>query len=570
VRGRAIAVGVLVAFVLAAPLAEAKEGRTAADPRFRLYGAGFGHGLGLSQWGAYGLANEGWSARRIVTHFYRGTRVARHASPSRLRVALVQWRNHVHLEARAGPVQLRVGRPNGRRVGTIAGGAEWIVRPQDGRYRVLNAAGKPVGGLWGGPRRHLFARYRPLGSRLHLEDTGHTYAHGFVELNLHAGSNLRALVVLPVEKYLRGVAEVSTSWPGEAQRAQALASRSYVLERVEALGQHRSDCNCAVRADGVDQVYWGWDREASPGGKRWVAAVRTTRGKAILFRGQPVKAFYHASSGGHTEANNVVWGGDAIPYLRAACDPGDYVAANPYRTWRIETTGSDIGRRVAAATGRKVGTVTRFADTVRGHSGRIRWTTVVGTGGRVRVSGWTLRGALGLRESKVWINDDRTPTGAIRRRYDDLGCAPGLPRSGATAIPGGHRQEFQRGALYHRGDSGDVLWLYGKVLAKYRRLGQARGRLGLPATNVIRMPKFHGLRAEFDGGAVFHRQKAGAHELHGHVLRYFRNHGGAGRFGFPTTDVRTTADGTRWADFDSGKRIRCGPAGRCRIVKATA
>jgi hypothetical protein len=296
--------------------------------------------------------------------------------------------------------------------------------------------------------------------------------------------------------------------------------------------------------------------------------VRATAGKAILFRGRPVKAFYHASSGGHTEAKHVVWGGDPIPYLRAACDPGDYVAANPHRTWLTQTTGSEIGRRVRAATGRNVGTVTRFAGIVRGDSGRIRWATVVGTGGRVRVSGWTLRGALGLRESKMWINHDRTPTGAIRRRYDGLRCAPGLPRSGATAIRGGHRQAFERGALYHRRDSGDVLWLYGKVLAKYRRLGQARGLLGLPATDVIRMPKLHGRRAEFDGGVVFHRKRSGAHELHGPVLRYFRNHGGAGRFGFPATDVRTRADGTRWADFDSGKRITCGPAGRCRVVSA--
>lgn len=570
-RTRIPTLGAILALTLAvivASPANAGERTRAGDLRFRMYGSGWGHGLGLSQWGAYGLALQGWGAERIVTHFYQGTRVGTLSQPSRLRVALVQWRDDLDLSAEAGPVQLRLGSPNGRRVGTIPQGSTWIVRPQDGRFRVLNARGKPVGGLWGDATHHLFARYEPLGSRVHLGDTGHSYARGFVEVNLHGGGYLRALAVLPVEEYLLGVTEVPTSWPKAAQRAQAIAARTYTLERVETLGQHRSDCNCAVRADGVDQVYWGWDREASAGGEQWVAAVRATARRSALYRGDPVKTFYHSSSGGYTESKHVVWGGPPIPYLRAVCDPGDFVAANPFRTWLVEASGSEIGRDVAAATGHAVGVVKRFDDVVRGDSGRIRSATVVGSRDSVRVSGWTLRAALGLRESKVWFNHDRNVTGAMRARYDALGCAPGLPKSPETPIAGGHRQAFARGALFHHHALGEVLWLTGPVLQKYLRIGQADGLLGLPVSDVIRMPKHHGRRAEFDAGAIFHRGKTGAHELHGRVLRFFRANGGVARFGFPRTDVERRRTGATWAEFDSGSRITCQPKGSCRASSA--
>src|SRR6266567_8130074 len=46
-----------------------------ADKPFVFFGSGWGHGVGLSQWGAYGLAQDGWSHQRILAHFYSGTDV---------------------------------------------------------------------------------------------------------------------------------------------------------------------------------------------------------------------------------------------------------------------------------------------------------------------------------------------------------------------------------------------------------------------------------------------------------------------------------------------------------------
>ena len=83
---RRIAFVVIVA-AFAATLPAAAPTRAAAA--FTFYGSGNGHGLGMSQWGAYGLAKQGWSYRDILTHFYQGTRVQHGvAYPKRLRVGI--------------------------------------------------------------------------------------------------------------------------------------------------------------------------------------------------------------------------------------------------------------------------------------------------------------------------------------------------------------------------------------------------------------------------------------------------------------------------------------------------
>src|SRR4051795_5545287 len=46
-----------------------------AGTLFLLDGRGWGHGVGMSQWGAEGAARHGWDYRRILAHFYPGTRL---------------------------------------------------------------------------------------------------------------------------------------------------------------------------------------------------------------------------------------------------------------------------------------------------------------------------------------------------------------------------------------------------------------------------------------------------------------------------------------------------------------
>ena len=79
----------------------------AASGSFTFYGSGDGHGIGMSQWGAYGLAKMGWTDKRIIQHFYKGTKVVSSSSlPDRIRVGLTWGRTVVRLRAQAGPVRL--------------------------------------------------------------------------------------------------------------------------------------------------------------------------------------------------------------------------------------------------------------------------------------------------------------------------------------------------------------------------------------------------------------------------------------------------------------------------------
>jgi hypothetical protein len=120
--------GSLVSAPRDAPAASLSTARAAHT--FTFYGSGDGHGLGMSQWGASGLAQRGWTYRRILTHFYSGTGVGVPAHPVRkVRIELTYDRTVVHLTAQAAPVVLRVDAPmTGTLVGSIPVGQTWTVR----------------------------------------------------------------------------------------------------------------------------------------------------------------------------------------------------------------------------------------------------------------------------------------------------------------------------------------------------------------------------------------------------------------------------------------------------------
>jgi SpoIID/LytB domain protein len=470
----------------------------AADS-FTFFGSGWGHGLGMSQWGAYGLALDGWSPDRILTHFYSHTKVATfdHA-PSRLRIGLAQNNAKYRLTASSGDVDLRVGDPKtGTVAASIPDGETWTVRLSNSRYAIFDASGNRVGDPVGGPSTPLYAIYEPNGAHLHVAQAGHTYNRGFIEFGIYDCAStcaMRLVLSIMPQDYLYGLAEVPSSWPKPALAAQAIAARTYAFRRVQTSGQHRDVCDCALYASSLDQVYAGWDKEGGIDGDRWVAAVNATDGKVLEYKGALIEAFYSSSSGGYTENNENVWGGSPIPYLRGVCDPGDYTAANPNAVWQVSFTTKQVTTKL----GLGIGPVQRFTNVVRGVSGRIITVVVKGELGSATISGDQLRSALALNDDRVWINANRQVIGVIRQKYDAIDCRPGLPTSRRVTVAGGQRQQFQRATIFYRSD-------------------------------------------------------VGAHSIAGPVLDSYLNHGGpAGRLGFPTTDVRTLPDGSRRARFEHG------------------
>jgi SpoIID/LytB domain protein len=537
---------------------------------FRFYGSGFGHGIGLSQWGASGLAQMGWSHKRILKHFYRSTRVGRPADPvRRVRVGLTWDRSLIHVGAKDGPVKLWVGRKGGRRVGRVPAGRTWTVRAKASGFAVRDHDGKLVGGrTWGGTSFDLIATYGS-GARASVPEAGASYNRGHLEFNLYRrGGSWNERLVLPIEleQYLYGLGEMPSSWPAPALRAQAVAGRTFATYKVRRYAPG-DRCNCDITDGTNDQVYIGFNKEGGADGNRWVAAVDDTRGQVVTHDGAVIQAFYAASDGGHSDSVEDVWhGGDAdyaVPYLKAECDPGEDTGANPWIDWQKAFTAGELTNRLTPYTG-SIGTVRGFPKVRRGTGGRIITTTVRGTNGSASISGSELRWAIGAWDVRIWINKDKNITGPIRDRYDAVMCRPGLPTSRIESVEGGSRQRFEKGAIFRNGGDGITVWLRGAIFREYRAVRGPKGHLGMPTGQIVDVGP--GTRALFEHGRILAKPGTGAHALWGRVLNEYLDRGGAdGPLGFPTSRVRSDGSGGSLAHFEHGT-IVC-PQGRpCRLA----
>jgi SpoIID/LytB domain protein len=561
------------------------------------YGSGDGHGLGMSQWGAYGLALQGWGYRKILTHFYRGTDVQTPSLPKKVRVALTTDRTIVHLTAQVHRVTVWVGAPGtGSVVGSIPRGDTWVVHAKKDSYAVRDAAGALVGGhTWGSPTKDLFLTYADIGARVFIPEAdaiwgdGFAYARGTIEFNLSScrdadGCVERVIARLGLEDYIDGIGEVPASWPMASLRAQAVAARSYAVYSIVQYGL-RADCNCDLTDGSGDQTYIGYDRESGTDGERWVKAVSATAGRVVTYQGGVIQAFYAASDGGHSDSVEDVWHGGnpayAIPWLTGVCDPGEWTAANPWKSWTTTVDDATLTSRLQPYTG-SIGTVTTFSHIVHAAGGRIMTAVAVGGSGTATVTGSELRAALGLPDDRMWIDQDRLVTGGLRTAYDDLMCAPGLPASPRRTVPGGSQQYFETGGLYRNADKDLTVWLRGTLNDEYRAVGSGAGVLGVPVTGVLvpgggastATSTLSGTltctckRIDFANGRVYWKEGLGAHALWGPVLSTYLGAGGAiGALGFPTTRVRPRSDGGVHATFEHG-RIVCPAGGACSVVQA--
>ncbi|HEY1330706.1 MAG TPA: SpoIID/LytB domain-containing protein [Actinomycetota bacterium] len=463
------------------PTASADAGTT-----FHFYGAGYGHGVGMSAYGVWGMAQDGWSVGGILHHFYRGVRIAKANEPAYIRVGLVQSAGSIPIKAVSGKVQLRLNDPNaGTLVSTIPSGQTYTVVVRSGRFWVKRPNGSYVGGRgWGGAAgQRLYARFAAIGSMIYLPQRANTFNRGHLELNLYhpcsGCTKLRAILQLGTESYVQGVGEEPSSRPMTMLKVFAIAARTYVTYKVRAVGQHRFGCNCGIWYVG-EQFYLGY-RGA---GDRWATAASQTAGQMILYKGTPIVAAYSASDGGYTASSAEEWNW-SVPYLQSVCDPGDYLSANGNRTWTVTLSQSAVSKKIGGYFDRGIGTVKSFQVLGRSRSGRIGSLRVVGSKGSFTTSGVLFAAALGLKTALVYINHNRLITGDVRAKYDRLMCAPGLPVSGVASPSGGHLQRFQHGTIYVDEVHGHSTWLRGLVLSKYGSMNGPSGRLGWPKTGVV-------------------------------------------------------------------------------------
>ncbi|HSC91217.1 MAG TPA: SpoIID/LytB domain-containing protein [Gaiellaceae bacterium] len=332
----------------------------ASQATFVISGRGWGHGVGMSQWGAYGFAAHGWTYDRIVAHYYPGTQLG------------------------AAPVpRVRVLLRDGRRTLRISSAVPFAVR--DGAGVRMPLAPKAYAF---GPGLRVLAGKEPLagpllflpGSEPLLVD-GKPY-RGQLEVSV-VGGKLRVVDVVGLEAYLAGVVpdEVPSDWPPEALKAQAVVARSY------ALASRRSG-PFDLFADVRSQVYGGVAAEEP----ETTTAIGETAGQVVLYEGKVAQTFFFSTSGGRTASAGDTWSGEAVPYLVSVEDP--YDDASPHHTWGPFAF-------TAATLAKKLGAKGRVLDvrTEVNASQRVNAVTVVGDRGEKRLTGGEVRTRLGLRST---------------------------------------------------------------------------------------------------------------------------------------------------------------------------
>jgi stage II sporulation protein D len=326
-------------------------------------GHGFGHGVGMSQYGAYGYAKHGKGYRFILGHYYSGTSLRQLTAPRIVRVLLEISPEDVGFSG-ASSACGRALDPNRGYEAYRAGTS----------VKLRSAAGRPLAACG--------RRLRAAGAGT-VEIAGTTYrgALEVVPTDSDAGS-LNTINALPVDQYVKGVIanESPPSWPQAALRAQAVAARSFAL--TGGIGGNGFDLYNDTRS----QVYGGLQSETASTN----AAATATKGQVLTYGGEIAETYFSACSGGHTESVQNVFFGPAVPYLVGVPDPYDYYC--PLHDWTLKFSGPEISRRLDAYLD---GQLQRIAIAKRGVSPRIVSAQLYGSGSVTTIRGDELAAALG-------------------------------------------------------------------------------------------------------------------------------------------------------------------------------
>lgn len=387
-------------------------------------GHGWGHGLGMSQYGAQGAARLGCSASDILTRYYAGSKVATASMPDQVLLRMLNNGYRVDIVAQTGAVTWDL---QGCSVGAAGcppkqpKGAFWQLRLDGtGTSYVLRDPALPAGSqvVWQGGSPDQKLRLRHSGTVVH--ETTWKGSSIYLDRRLKwdltrfaidtSGSGTQRLDAVQLindtstgsamDKYLWGIAEVPVSWTNgahEALKAQAIAARTYAAKRAGKV----------LMPTPADQNYTGYAKEAEDAGftdsdghnLRWKAAVDSTSRQVVRSAsgGGLIDTFYSSSVGGYTEDERYVWGPDT-PSLRMVDDSRwEMASSNPaaYRSW---AEGFSLAK-IASTFGFQ--SVTAVSVPRRGAAGRVAGVKITGfrSGKLVStyVDGWDVRQALGLR-----------------------------------------------------------------------------------------------------------------------------------------------------------------------------
>ena len=419
------ALAAILGLSLLAAAPQPAKAATEVPALFTVTGSGWGHGIGLSQYGARGMALDGYLADGILQNYFPGTTYAdfnatadaatnnglirasldndatyilfkgednpKDATAHNDKLTLIVDGNtsspiYVDLETQIGVSQtgtslLLSGGPFNQTVATTLK-ISWVntttlLAISDGDPRALSLGTCEVDSEGKCPNR---------------------FKYGYVDIFVSAAGrdsvqDLHAVNTLRVnDEYLYGLGEMPSSWPAEALKAQVVAARSYAIYKIQnnlSLTDF-DDCACHIYTSPTHQVFSGFNKEASSYGAAWVAAVDATRtgdvGKVITYNNAIVSTYYSSSTGGRTQASNEVWAGSFIPYLAGSEDRWslDPRVGNPNASWSSTLDQATLVARFRAQ-GVGVSDISSFAISGKYPSGGVSQLTITDSVGATLV-----------------------------------------------------------------------------------------------------------------------------------------------------------------------------------------
>jgi stage II sporulation protein D len=340
-------------------------GATAASARAQVnwvvHGHGFGHGVGLSAYGAYGYALHGKGYKFILGHYYKGTALGQISGPNIVRVLLTTTAGDVTFSEATSACRTKLDPTRTYEAHRL------------GNTVVLRSSG-------GKPLARCGATLRAAGAGV-IDIAGVGRFRGALETVVNESGELNVVNALAVDQYVKGVipTESPPSWPMAELKAQAVISRSFALT-----GGREGD-GFDLYSDTRSQVYKGLESEYTTSNE----AEEQTAGQVLMYEGKIAETLFSACSGGKTESIQNVFG-TAIPYLVGVPDPYDDLC--PLHEWTLKLSGPEISEKLS---GLLEGKLKKVVITKTGYSPRIIEAKLYGTGGVTTATGEQLEIALG-------------------------------------------------------------------------------------------------------------------------------------------------------------------------------
>ena len=394
-----------------AALAATGVARPAAAGDLVISGRGFGHGIGLSQYGAKGRAEKGLSAQKIVAAYYPGTSPG-NASDTRKIDVWLRGDTDGKLDVVAEPgLRLRGSDPTKGSTNAqvslptrVTSGSR-TVTPSRWRVSRLSSGWRlqaSVGGKWTTVTSSAIAATLKGARRVTVSDSDYTVRNvvgstateyvGSLNADLTdtATRTVNVTLTSSYRSYLRSVvpAEMPSYWHAQALGAQAIAARTYAS--YEQAGGYRpwwwdtcDTTSCQVFKGAASYDLKG-RRTATHTTAATDAAVRATAGKIRTYAGKPAFTQFSASNGGYSVKGSQ-------PYLQARSDSYDAF------TWQATVSGERVEDAYPS-----IGTFTSVTITRDGkgaYGGRATSVTLTGTRGSTTVTGDQFRLAFGLRST---------------------------------------------------------------------------------------------------------------------------------------------------------------------------